>query len=863
MKRNPMTDAVQKALLTGLIASSALGTVAFAQDSDDESVEEQGKITVTGSRIKRSDVEGALPITVITREQIELSGESNAADFIRNLTFNSAGSFRPQSGSSAQGDSQVSLRALGSGRTLVLIDNRRLPTSPTTGSSQNLSTLPMGAIERIEVLTDGASAIYGSDAIGGVINVITRDDYQGAEIMLGGAEVSIPANGGEREEGSIVFGASSDRSSLLAGVSWNDREIIFARDLPWTPAGASVYGNSFTTITDGADNFDWTSFITGCDFPGTGFYTVPNSAAVNPQQTRCAYNFTLVSADEASSENKSFYAKATHEINDSWELWANTTFAQAESFGRYAPVPDSSFFSTPLTANSPNNPTNPNSGLYDPSLGLDPQAVNWWHRFDALGNRDDTVTNQVLDFLVGTTGQIGNAEVEFGLRHTDNRTSTVGRNYLLRSAAASLIESGAYDLANPYANPENVLNQMRITIFRDSKYDQDELFGSVAFDLFDMDGGPASLYVGAEHRNEKYADLYDPQSEAGQVGGSSGNSAAGDRDVTAVFFEALFPVMDNLEVNVAGRYDDYSDFGDNFAPKVSLRYQPLDNLTLRASYGQGFRAPTLDILTQKTTFSATTVRDPQSCVNQGQPATCSLQINDFIQANSLLQPEDSDQWSVGLAYEPFDWFNFTLDYYNIEITNRIRQFTAQAVINNEINGVNNPPGLFCQRSPTGSIIQCFTGFGNDGEVETSGLDLNARFNYEILGGNMTTQFQLSHILDLSVDGGPELAKSPGFPEQRAVLSNQYSYGDWSLAYNINYIGDQDADAANLSAPSWTTHDVQLNYHAAWDGRFTVGVRNAGEKFPPVNRGAIGNRDYDFNLYDGYGRVTYFRYTQTF
>ena len=861
MKRNPITNAVQKALFTGFIASSAFGTVAMAQE--DDSVEEQGKITVTGSRIKRSDVEGALPITVITREQIELSGESNAADFIRNLTFNSAGSFRPQSGSSAQGEATVSLRGLGSSRTLVLIDNRRLPKSPATGSTQNLSTIPMGAIERIEVLTDGASAVYGSDAIGGVINIITRADYQGAEVMLGAAEVSIPANGGEREEGSIVFGASSDRSSLLAGVSWNDREIVFARDFPWSTPGASVYGNSFTTLTNGFDNADWTSYRDGlgCDFPGTGFYTVPNSNS--PNGTRCAYDFTLVSADEASTENKSFYAKATHEISDNWELWANTTFAQTESFGRYAPVPDSSYFSTPLTANSPNNPTNPSSPLYDPSLGLDPQSVNWWHRFDALGNRDGTVTTQQLDFLVGTTGQVGNAEVEFGLRHTDNRTSDVGRNYLLRSAAADLIESGAYDLANPYGSPENVLNAMKITIYRDSKYDQDELFGSVAFDLFDLDGGPASMYVGAEYREEKYSDQYDPQSEAGQVGGSAGNSAAGNRDVTSVFFEALFPVLDNLEFNLAGRYDDYSDFGDNFAPKLSARWQPLDNLTLRASVGQGFRAPTLDILTQKPSYSATSVRDEQSCLAQGQLPTCSLQINDFIVANPALQPEDSDQFSIGVAFEPVDWFNFTVDYWDIEITNRIRSFTAQTLINNEGNGVANPPGLGCTRTPTGAIQFCTSGFGNDGTVDTSGVDLNARFTYEFLGGNMTTNFQLAHILDYSIDNGSDLTKTPGLPEQRAVLSNMYSYGDWSVAYNINYIGDQDADAVDSSAPSWTTHDVQLNYFAPWDGQFTVGVRNAGEKFPPVGRGAVGSRDYDFNLYDGFGRVTYFRYTQTF
>jgi iron complex outermembrane receptor protein len=863
MKQKILTEAIRRSLILGVVMTGVYSPALWAQDESDESVEEQGKITVTGSRIKRSDVEGALPITVITREQIELSGESNAADYIRNLTFNSSGSFRPQSGSSAQGEATVSLRGLGSARTLVLIDNRRLPKSPSTGSSQNLSTLPMGAIERIEVLSDGASAVYGSDAIGGVINIITRADYQGAELMLGGAETSIPFNGGEREEGSMVFGASADRSSLLAGVSWNDREIVFARDFPWNIPGASVYGNSFTTITDGFDNFDWTSFANGagCDFPGTGFFTTPNTNSLNG--TRCAYDFTLVSANEASTENKAFYAKATHEINPNWELWANTTFSQAESFGRYAPVPDSSFFSTPLSANSPNNPTNPNSPLYDPSLGLDPQAVNWWHRFDALGNRDGTVTSQQLDFLIGTTGQIGRAEVEFGLRHTDNRDDTVGKNYLLRSAAVNLIESGAYDLANPYNAPDNVLNAMRITIFRESKYDQDELFGSVAFDLFDLTGGPASMYVGAEYRTEKYSDQYDPQSEAGQVGGSSGNSAAGDRDVTSVFFEALFPVLDNLELNLAGRHDDYSDFGSNFSPKLSVRWQPLDNLTVRGSYGQGFRAPTLPVLTAKPSFSATSVRDPQSCVNQGQAPTCSLQINDIIQANPNLQPEDSDQFSLGVAYEPVDWFNFTVDYWNIEISNRIRSFTAQFIINAEINGDPIPAGLGCQRSPNGSIVQCFSGFGNQGLVETSGLDINARFNYALLGGNMTTNIQMSHLLDQSVDGGRELVKSPGVPENRVVVSNQYAIGDWSLAYNINYIGDQDADANNTSAPSWTTHDVQLNYHASWDGRFTLGVRNAGEKFPPIGRGNIGSRNYDYNLYDGFGRVTYFRYTQTF
>ena len=221
-KFNPLVKAVRNALFAGVAASLVAGPSVFAAEevADDE---DENTVTITGSRIKRTDFEGALPVTVIDREQIELSGESNAADFLRNLTFNSSGSFRPQSGSSAQGTASINLRGIGSSRTLVLVDGRRLPKSPSTGSNQDLNTVPMGAIERIEILSDGASAVYGSDAMGGVINIITREDFQGAQISVGSSQVSLPNDGGDREEGSIVFGAASDTSSLMGGVSWNDR----------------------------------------------------------------------------------------------------------------------------------------------------------------------------------------------------------------------------------------------------------------------------------------------------------------------------------------------------------------------------------------------------------------------------------------------------------------------------------------------------------------------------------------------------------------------------------------------------------------------------------------------------------------
>ncbi|MFB3106182.1 MAG: hypothetical protein ACE1ZA_14860, partial [Pseudomonadales bacterium] len=288
--------------------------------------------------------------------------------------------------------------------------------------------------------------------------------------MIGGA--TIDHEGGDREEGSLVFGASSATSSLIGGVSWNDRDIIFARDLPWNNPGASVFGNSFTTLTGGFDNFDWTSYGDpgSCDFPGTGFFTTPNSFAINAAMTRCAYDFTLVSADEASTANKALFLNAEHEVNNDWSVWMNATASQSWSFGRYAPVPDSSYFAVPLSPASPNNPTNPASQLYDPIFGP-PATVNWWHRFDALGNRDSEIETTLLDFMGGMTGWVGNAEIDFGIRKTKNKTYDIGRNYLLRSAAAELIESGAYDLARPHENPANVLNSMKVVISRISNYD--------------------------------------------------------------------------------------------------------------------------------------------------------------------------------------------------------------------------------------------------------------------------------------------------------------------------------------------------------------------------------------------------------
>ena len=879
-RRDPIATAVRYALCA--TAAVGLSAPVLAQAQEDEAADLE-RVTVTGSRIKRTDIEGALPVTVITRDEIDNSGYTSAGEFIRQLPFNSFGSYRPQSGSSFGGAAEVNLRGLGASRTLVLVNGRRLPKAPQTGASNDLNIIPLGAVERIEILTDGASAIYGSDALGGVINVILRKDFQGAELMLGAADPSIPNEGGDRTEGSVVFGASSATSSIIAGASWDTRDIVFARDYPWVTQGASFYGNSFRHVAPGVSPFALTAIPGGCEPT-----TFANPAAAVPRSSgglansagdtfRCGYDFALVSADEASFNNKSAFARAEHQISPDWTLYSDILYARSESFGRYAPVPDTSdpIFGGfgPISVDSPNNPTNPASPLFDPAFltqieGGAPVPVHWWHRFDALGTRDDTNGTEVTDLLVGAQGMIGNVEVDFGWRDTDNQYTRIGRNYLVRTTASQFIEDGTYDLQNPLLNDPQVLNSMKATIARISIYNQWEAYVSAAWDWLDTDAGAVQWFLGAEYREEVYSDQYDSLSEAGAIGGSAGNSAGGVRDVTSAYFETLIPVIADLEVSVAGRYDKYSDYGNDFSPKVSVRWQPLAELTVRGSYGEGFRAPSLDIVTQLDSFSADSVNDEATCLAAAEPADCSIQINGLRTANPDLQSEQSEQFSFGVAYQPLDWISGTLDYWNIEISERIAFFGTGTLLNREQAGDPAPPGLGVERDPaTGAITRIVQGFGNEGTVEVDGIDLSLTTTFDLVGGRLSNNLTVAYTNSYKTDGGRDLVDDPGNPQWRATLQNVYEYGDFSFGWNMNAIADQcdeiDDGACVGHVPTWVTHDLQVNYFTPWNGRFTIGVLNAFEKFPPIDVGFTDGRDYDFNLYNGDGRIVYARYKQSF
>jgi iron complex outermembrane receptor protein len=885
--RKKLPQAIRLALLAGsvsLVAGNAFAQDQSTENTDTASTDTQSttldRIEVTGSRIKRAEVEGALPVTVITRSDIEASGRTTVADLLQNSTFNSFGSNKPTSGSSAMTMSEISLRGLGGGRTLVLVDGRRAPLSPQfSEAGSDLNSIPLAAVERVEILSDGASAIYGADAIGGVVNIITRKDFNGVELTAGIADAKY---GGDSEEGSVIMGASSDKGRILAGVSYNNRDISFISDMPWMKGikGPSSFANNYTNPV--------TNPVTGEVSYGGLIGAVPGGCT-NPgfwtDGAWCRYDYNLVAADSASLQQKSVFFKGDYQISDDWAVYLSGADTQVNGFGRFAPaLADHGIF---IPADSPNNVT---GELLGTGVNVDTVLK---HRFAALGPRDDYDRTNTYDVNLGFNWQVNDRmSLDFGIRRAQSKYDKYGYNYVNVPIATQLIQSGEYNIFDPIHTPQDVLAKMRATITRDSFFTQDEVYAVANVDLFDLAGGTSGLAFGVEHHKEDFADQYDAQSEAGNVGGSAGNSSGGGRTYNSAYFEWLLPFTNMFEVDLAGRYDKYSDFGSSSVPKISFRFHPLDNLTLRASYGEGFRAPPLTILSSKDAFSADPVVDPATAIAFGLDPTSSMQIDGLRVATPDLQPEKSKQWSAGVVWDPADWVSLKLDYYKIKLTNKVSFFSAQTVINRERLGQFLPSSLYSIRNPTtGAIVQVRAGYANEGFLNQDGLDLNVTTKFDLGSfGTLRNNLSYSYILKAET-GGPfsattDFVGTTDYPKWRVSLVNQWEKGDFSLVWSLNAFQQTNSYTHEFGAAYgytcqglvdigfvypfsctsegdsyYLTQDLSGTVKLPWNGKVTIGVNNLTNEYPRLDQLAFTPPYYNRNLYNDFGREIYFRYTQ--
>ncbi|GAB4039525.1 MAG: TonB-dependent receptor [Rubrivivax sp.] len=823
--------------LGGVLAVPALP--AFAQDAQ--------RIEVTGSRIKRAEAEGALPVTVISREQLEASGVVTVAEFARNLTFASFGNFRPQSGSSAQSFSEVDLRGLGSRRTLVLVDGKRVAKAPNVGDAADLNAIPLAAVERVEVLTDGASATYGSDAIGGVINFILRKDFDGGVFRYGETKTSV--EGGDRTEMSAVFGMTGDKGRFLVGASHNTRDIIWQRNaaLP-VPRGASSYSNNFF-LSPGLGGFlEPVGGASTCNAIDGGnlFYFANN---------RCRYDFTGVAADEAATANSALFARGEVKINADWSAYFNGSLTRNTSFGRYAPVPGEVLIRYGTDAwNLMSDAAKARAGTNDVYLA---------HRFAAGGNRDTETDNNLYDASIGVKGMLMGWDVEVGMRKTTSQYYEIGRGFVVETLARQAIEAGDYNILDPFGADPLVLAGFTVTTGRDALWSQREFYASGSRDLFKLGGGSAAVFVGIENRKERYEDLYDSLSEGGVVLGSSGNSAGGSREVNAIGAELLLPFTKQLEATISARYEKYSDYGSDFSPKVGLAFQATPTLKLRASAGKGFSAPTLPQLTQKPAFSADSIGDRQHCLADGNsPAVCdtnpSFQINGLVISNPELTSEKATQYGLGVVWDITPALSAKVDYWSVKIKDVISNISAQTLVNRE-NGTSSlpiPPGLSVTRDSTGFITQVVRGATNEGELKREGIDLNLIFQHKYASlGSFRHELTWSHLMKASTNG-VSFEGEFGSPKDRATLSNTWTWGPIAATWNINHIGKNGDDGVGYVG-GYTTHDLQVKWATPLKGiTLTVGALNAFDKLPQ----AVSNdtRQFNFNLYDQYGAQYYGR-----
>lgn len=823
-KRNKICTAALLAIGGAVMATSA---PVFAQSQT---------IEITGSRIKRVDAEGSLPVTTFTREDIQASGVTTVAEFVRTMPFAQAGNYRPQSGSSFAGYAGADLRGLGADRTLVLLDGKRLPKAAQVGSATDMNTIPMAAIERVEVLTDGASAIYGSDAIGGVINFITRKDFQGAEFSVGYTD-PVTA-GGSKREASAVLGLSSDKGRVIGGFTNTKRAMVFTNQRPWgATRGATPFGNNAYVISTG-EYVPLPGPAGTCESIGANFYTDGSGL--------CSFDFNRVAADEQEIENQALFVRGEYNFAKDWSVYISGSVSRVDSFGRYAPVPGV----VVLGADSPANP-----------LG---EPIELLHRYAAAGNRDDYSTTNLYDFGAGIKGVVGKGiDVDFGIRKTESVFRRLGYNYIVRAIAAEAINSGTYVPTDPYNASPDVLNSIKATISRDAVFSVREVYANASTSLFSLAGGPVGIFVGAEYREEDYKDQYDSLSEAGEILGSAGNSAGGKRNVSSLAGEMLFPFTKALEASLSARYEKYSDYGSDFSPKASIKFKPMSNLALRASVGKGFRAPSLDILTQKTTFSAESIEDARTCAVL--PCTDGvIQRDTYFTANPSLSSEKSDQFSVGALWDVTPSISLKADYWSVKIKDVIGTVGAQDIVDRD-NGDDPraiPAGLGLTRSAaTGAITEILAGYANEGTLKVSGLDVTVDGRWSLGGyGKFHHTLTWSHMEEY-VQDGDDLAGTQGIPKDRIVLANNWTRGEFDVSWNFNYIGKNGTGTRLTKA--YLTHDLQLNWSPAFikGAKLTVGALNLGDKQPQLIR--YDGRNFNFYLYDSYGRQAYVRYTQSF
>jgi len=865
----PLARAIRTAIGGAAGLSAALvSTVGLSQEALDE-------VVITGSRIARSaDFEGPAPLLTVDREAIENSGYTNLQQLMEKIPVNGNGAFSTRGNnqdSTANGAASISLRGFGADATLVLINGRRVAISSfaesVTTNFVDINSIPVSAIERVEVLKDGASAVYGSDAVAGVINVVLRDNFDGVEVSAGYGDVT---EGSSAEvSASAIMGSSGEDSNITLIVDYFQNDTLFNSE-------RGRLGSANNTAFGGADyrssrGYPGRFFVD----PGAVITMDPGCPAESQADPTCLYDYGPWNLLIPESERTGLLLTGHKGFGSGIELFTEIAVQHNNSVAQGAPTPLDE--TAGLTLN--NHPDDP--------FGGNAVGISRYRTVDAGARQFDIETDN-LRAVLGFRGDINDAwswEVA-AQRARSESTQTGSRNqgWVRTDFLQQQMDLGAYNPFGGVTNPDDVLAAIATSVVRQGKSDLTMYDAQVNGDLFEMPAGTVKMAAGLEYRDESVSDVPDDQFQRGLIFGTEAVSAAAKRNNWSAFVEFAVPLHDSLELQVAGRHDDYDFYGSSTNPKLGLRWAPIDQLALRASWGTGFRAPSLAQIGLGPSQESEFFQDTFGCADN--PAYCAN--TDFLiifAGNPDLVAEESESLNVGAVWQPTAALSMSLDFWDIEQDKKIDEVPRIFIYEQECD---NQASTVCIRGAPlpgdtlGPLSFIRSGFVNIGEQTAQGIDLAVYYNMDAGSGSLTLGLDYTHLLEfnkvvLDATGlafeTQEFAGEYEYPEDRAALTGDYQIGDWGINARVNYISSFE-DFRPLSPPvvasvgtvnSFTTVNFQFTYEGIKNTKIALSVDNAFDELPPV---AIGDGDTDVYGYvssqhNPRGRFWSLRTTYTF
>jgi iron complex outermembrane recepter protein len=897
---------------------AGLSTQVFAQDAiqQDETDAKVERIRVTGSSIKRTAIEGDLPITVFSRADIDAAGITSAEQLLlqMNIAGNSSDNLASNGGIVSEeqrgnnGVSGANLRGQGADATLVLLNGRRVATHGLKGRAVDLNSIPFAALQRVEVLRDGASAVYGTDAIGGVINFITKTDYTGAEASAFVDHTE--EGGGNIFRTNLLFGAgdiNKDGWNAFGTLSYKKNEVLKGSDRDFSNSfqperglSPDTRGTPFATVfnrgstqpnligtglTDPLDGQTVTA-INILDLPGAaGCETGGDMMGPYDHQLwssessryACAWDYPAAARIQQPQESVDFIGRASFKLAEQHMATLEFVASQVDvskAFEPYQISPGSTFGPAtwyPSTGASYDRIYNALADYFGADqLNYGESIAYRWRCMDCGGREIDTTTKSYR-LLAAFEGVVADWDYNVGIsRASSESDSTLGNGYYFTDELQNALGSGLID---PFLLPGESQSAAGMAALSAASARGVKLYGgeSIMTQIdatisgevgFDLPGGAILLAVGTDLRREEFKFNGDERAEMRPVFLAPFDNAnvldKVSRDIKALFAEVYLPILDNLDVTLAGRYDKYDGFGSTTNPKVSFSYRPIEELMLRGAYSTGFKVPSFNQLFNGLTESQYTgldLADPATCpggVADENVAGCErIQPVEIFGGKEDLDPEESEQKSFGFVVVPVDYFNISVDWWEIERTDTIQSAQRDVLIDNydlfQANWIRNAQG---------EVVAIDRRYINSGGTLTRGIEIDANLTGELAGGAWKINLNGSYIDTFKTKGIDSLPYSENLVGEyvryynlpikwKHTLNFSYVHGDWSHSltqlYRDGYNDELPVSVRNGSyVPSgwdpkvdeYITYNYSVTYKGISDLSLTFGIKNLFDEDPP-------------------------------